>query len=595
MDAGLKMQSIQVYFGSETFNSQDLAERTVEAIAALGLPVELVDLDGVHVSELRSVAYAFIITSTTGVGDPPFNAEEFYETLMDSNAPRLENLRFSVCALGDRSYTDFCQCGRNMDAALERLGAQRVVPREDCDTDYEQPWRHWLDQVLSHLGALQLPEEGEAQAAGEVQAAGEAQAASEVQAAGEDRAQTAPAVVEDAQRSPPAVRIEAGAAEQPAPQTPQAQAPLGTRRQPWAAQVLDNRRLNRGGEKHTQHLRVSLEGSGLDYQPGDCLGVFAHNDEALILDVLLACELSPDAPVLLEGQWAYLHEALRSKLEITEASARLVELAAHQGAQRAPFEALLADGAAMAAYLAEHHVIDILQAARPQVSAAQLCAALRPLAPRSYSIASSPNMRFQQADLLVDVLQYDRRGRRRLGVASNYLAHRAGVGQSVSVYLDRTKHFLLPEDDTRPIIMVGPGTGVAPFRAFLQERELRGAMGLNWLFFGARHRATDYLYEDEIEGWKKSTLLSRLNLAFSRDQAEKDYVQHHMWVQRGHVWHWLEQGAYLYVCGDANQMAHDVHDTLMRIIRLQGGRSEAQAQAYVAQMRQEGRYLVDVY
>jgi sulfite reductase (NADPH) flavoprotein alpha-component len=536
---------IVVAFGSETGNSEALAERTAEAICALGLPapVEVVDLAELEPEILPHLHTFIVLTSTFGDGDPPANAQDFHGWLM-GEAPALPQLGYSVCALGDRAYPRFCQCGRDLDARLGALGARPLAPRVDCDADYEPPWEGWLATLTEGLRAVDW-----------------------------DRVPAPdPELVE---------WVEAGTgahAVGPAP---------GTRKNPYLATVRANRNLNgEGSAKETRFISLAVDPAVVDYRAGDALGVFPRNCPDLARRVLMAAGIPRAEPVEVDGEWLTARDALIHRRDLNLVDRRLLALCG--------FDALLADDAARHAYVAEHHVIDALQAAGRALESAALMAALRPLKPRLYSISSSPAAHPREIHLTVDVLRYELHGESRKGVCSTFFAERAGPGVEVPVFLQRSTHFHLPSDETH-LIMVGPGTGVAPFRGFLQARAARAAQGHAWLFFGARHAACDFLYREELEAWLADETLSRLDTAFSRDQAHKVYVQDRLREAGDHLFAWLQAGACVYVCGDASRMAKDVHQALLDVLREWGGLTPVEAAAALDTLAQEGRYRRDVY
>lgn len=534
------MHPIHVLFGTESNNSADLADRTGRALEKAGLParvVDMVDFDHTKLPELRTV---LVITSTYGNGDPPSNAEDFHAWLM-KKAPALPNLRFAVCALGDKTYDRFCQCGKDFDRRLGELGATRIADRQDCDVDYDKPWQAWLDRVLPALKSL----------------------------AGGDAASTAPVVPVE-----PVAVVHHEAAK-------------GTRRNPVTARVLGSRTLSGSGStKETIHVELDLAGTGLRYEVGDSLGMWPTNDPALVDEVLRAAECDGTWEITLRGAMHEsgrgpgkmpLRDALATRLDLQHVDPRLVDAC---GAPAADVEG--------------GHVLDVLLAAERPISPQALAESLRPIAPRQYSIASSLRVHPDQAHFTVDVVRYELRGRGRLGVASTQLADRAPTGAEIPVYLHPAPHFRLPGDDV-PIVMIGPGTGIAPFRAFLEERMARGAKGRSWLFFGARNMACDYLYGDELQAMRAKGVLTRLDCAWSRDQASRVYVQHHMRSHAKELYAWIEQGAVIYVCGDAKRMAPDVHQALADMLAEQGAATRERALERLERMVDDGRYRRDVY
>jgi sulfite reductase (NADPH) flavoprotein alpha-component len=550
---GARLTEVHVLYGTETYNSQDLAERTGETLQAAGINAVVLGMEAFDLNALPRLHALLIITSTYGAGEPPANAEALYDHLMDGGV-RLSGVHFSVCGLGDSGYPDFCQCGIEFDQALADLGATRIAARQDCDVDFEGPWQAWLSEAITALRALPAPQTSSPQTS-----------------------------------SPPASAPPKKKAKKPAP--------LGSRKNPFFATVVDNHNLNPPGSgRETRHLALDLRGSGIEYRVGDALGLFARNDPELVHRILWATGLAGTEPVEVAGEWLYLRDALIYKLDVTWADAKLVTLAAnHNGRGAHHFTALAKDSKARKAYLAEHHVIDVLAAAQMRLEATELVKHLRPLAPRLYSISSSPNAHPGEVHLTIGVVRYTMHGLDRKGIASCFVAERAVMGAQVPVYLQKSADFLLTDDDDAPIIMIGPGTGLAPFRAFLEEREHRGAQGYTWLFFGARTAADDFIYRKQVLDWQQRQIITRLDLAFSRDQAEKIYVQDRMWENGADLWAWIDAGSHIYVCGDAKRMAKDVHATLLRVISTYGERSAAEAEQMLKDMARSGHYLRDVY
>lgn len=537
------MHPIHVLFGTESNNSADLADRTGRALKDAGFSAVVVDMADFAPEKLSDVRTLLIITSTYGNGDPPSNAEALHAWVM-RKAPKMPQLRYAVCALGDRTYDYFCQAGRAFDQRLAELQATRLTERQDCDVDYEKPFKAWLDRVLVALREL---------------------------------------AVRDATTTAPVVPVEG-------PKIDHHDAAPGTRRNPVLARVLRSRRLSsppvagRGGTKETLHVELSL--GALSYEVGDSLGIWPENDPVLVEAVLEAASCDPEARVTLRG---VVHESSRGTgaMTLRQALATHVELAHVDGR-------LVEVTGAPPAEAQGGHVLDVLRAAERPITAQQLVDALRPIAPRQYSIASSPRAHPGEAHLTVDVVRFELRGRRAGGVASTQLADRAPPGAELPVYVHPTPHFRLAADDV-PIVMIGPGTGIAPFRAFLEERRARGAKGRAWLFFGARNAAHDFLYADELGALREHGVLTRLDAAFSRDQPQRVYVQDKMRAAARDLFAWIADGAVLYVCGDAKRMAPDVHGALAEILAEQGDTDLETARAKLQAMADDGRYLRDVY
>jgi sulfite reductase (NADPH) flavoprotein alpha-component len=524
---------LTVLYGTESGNSEALAGAARKAASRLGFAAKMLDMADATPASLNGENNLLVIASTWGEGDPPQRAEAFYAALMAEDAPRLPKLRYSVLALGDRAYANFCETGKRIDQRLEALGATRLAARVDCDLDYETPAKGWIDARLRELQ--------------------------------EDPSGGAVIHVDFAR----AAAVEGW-----------------SRANPFQAEITERINLNSSrSSTATWHLELSLAGSGIAYEPGDSLGVVPRNDPALVEEVLKATGLATDDA---------LRVRLTDQLDVTTLMAGQVEAyAALTGDTE--LKAIAADPARLAEFTRDRQVIDLLEAAPGHLAAEQLTSLLRPLPPRYYSIASSRQAVGEEAHLLVAPVRWESHGRRRNGVVSVDIAERRTVGNTPSVFLKPNTHFRLPADPEQKIIMVGPGTGVAPFRAFMQQRESTGASGESWLFFGARNFTHDFLYQLEWQDWVKSGVLTRMDVAFSRDQREKIYVQHRMWQARRELFAWLADGAALYVCGDANAMDKDVHATLLRIIADQAGTDEAGAVQYLRGLQKAGRYLRDVY
>lgn len=570
------LEPLAILFGSQTGNAERLAKQLAREAGRQGFAPTVHDLAQFAPARLAAERNVLIVTSTYGDGEPPDNARAFWDALIQDCAPRLEGIRFSVCALGDRGYPKFCQFGRDLDARLERLGATRAHPRQDCDADFDEPFAQWC---AAALGAL-------------AQANGSASLAPPPEPRATETVAVAPLP-----RSGPAALASLSS-------TPTAHAapdakPVGFSKQtPLPARLLVNRCLSgTGSAKEVRHFEISLAGSGLSYEAGDALGVFPANDPALVDDVLraLGCDGEEAVPGK-DGQPVALRLALRSHFEITRLPPPLLAAVAERSGD--PTLRRLVSPEAngdLTAFLDGRDVLDLLRAhPEAKLSPAELTSRLRKLQPRLYSIASSPRAHPGQVHLTVGVVRYEAHGRRRGGVCSTFLADRVGPATPVPVFVQANKAFRPPAPDA-PLIMVGPGTGIAPFRAFLQERRATGARGRNWLFFGDQHRATDFLYGDEIEAFHRDGLLTRLDLAWSRDQADKVYVQHRMLEHASELWRWLEDGAGFYVCGDARRMARDVDAALHRVIETAGGKSADAAADYVNRLKAERRYCRDVY
>jgi sulfite reductase (NADPH) flavoprotein alpha-component len=542
--AAPQSRTLTILYGTETGNGRALAKDFAEAAAKRGLAPKVADMADYKVRGLKDEQDVLIIVSTHGEGDPPESARAFFEFVEGARAPKLAGVRYSVLALGDSTYEFYCEAGKRLDRRFQELGAARLNNRVDCDVDYDEPAAGWSEAVVEKLAA-------------------------DVKAA--------PARVVSLRPVSTA-------------------APVHDKRNPFAATVLENIAIvSRHSSKETRHVELDLSGSGLRYKPGDALGFVPKNDPAIVHQLLEATGLSGDAEVTIKSETVPLAEALTDRFEITIGSPRFIEQWAKLS-EAAELQALVtADAAERVRYLEQNHISDIIRHFPVAgIEAEALLAGLRPLQPRLYSIASSQAAVDEEAHLTVAPVRYDLHGGARGGVASTQIADRLRMGDTVPVYIQENPHFRLPGDDV-PIIMVGPGTGVAPFRGFLQEREARAAAGRSWLFFGERNRRSDFLYQIEWQQWLKDGVLSRLDVAFSRDTAEKVYVQHRMLEQARELYAWLEEGAHFYVCGDEKAMSRDVHEALLRVIETEGGHSREAAEEYVRRLSTEHRYQKDVY
>jgi len=534
-----------IVYGSHTGNGRRISEALAERLLARGLRVRVLRAGASATRDLARERRLFVVMSTHGDGDPPDDARGLADFLFGRRAPQLPSLEFAVLALGDSSYPKYCEVGRRFDERLAELGAKRLFERVDCDVDYESAASGWQAEVGAW--AERLPAEG-----------------------------AAPARV--------------------AVLRPVASVPAWGRERPFAAEVLANQRITWGeGVRDVRHVELSLAGSGLRYEPGDSLGVVPENPEATVAAVLAAARLDGGAAVERDGRTRPLAEWLATGLEITLVTKPLVANIAERGRQAA-LAALLRPGseAALRAFLTQNQLVDLLENYPADWDADALVAALRPLAPRLYSIASS--VREVGDEVHITAARIDTGGglSKRPGAATHFLAARA-EGAAVPVYVEPNPRFRLPADGARDVIMIGAGTGIAPYRAFLQERSASGARGRNWLLFGARHLACDFLYQLEWQRALKQGSLARIDLAFSRDPGRKAYVQQRIVEAGADIHAWLEGGATLYVCGDATRMAPDVHAALAGAIAKHGGLSIEAARERLDRLGADGRYLRDVY
>lgn len=519
---------LNIFYGSQSGNSEVLAKDLKKYAATQGFEGVIAELDSITPAALSDYAHVLIICSTFGEGEPPDNAKNFYNALMAEDAPALPStLNFSVCSLGDSSYAQYNQCGKDIDQRLTELGANNCQELTICDVDFEDSYAEWKSAVFE----------------------------TEVFVAAAGAASVAPAANDDT-------------------------ASAYDKNRPFIGNLITSENLS--GEqsaKRVNHIEISLAGGGedMDYAVGDALGVWPLNCAEDVEKVLSVGGFTGREVVEQKTGAATLRVLLTTKLDIATVNAKALETWGIESADES------------------FQVIDVLTQIKPELDAQTFVDGLRSLQPRLYSIASSPKKHPGEVHLTVGEVHYDLFETPRKGVASTFLGNRLTAGGNVGVYMQTSAHFHIPDNDEAPLIMIGPGTGIAPFRAFLEEREMREAKGENWLFFGDQHEAQDYLYRDEINAWQSSGLLSELSLAWSRDTDKKVYVQTHIKEQGEQFFNWLEKGAYIYICGDASRMAADVDKAIRDVIATQGGLDEAGVEAYMQKLTSEHRYQRDVY
>jgi len=543
-------KTLTILFASQTGNAKGVAKQLSENASALGINVNLKNIADYKVKSLKSESHLLIVASTNGEGEPPDDALSFYEYLSSKKAPKLPNLSYSVLSLGDTSYEFFCQTGKDFDERLKALGAKQITARVDCDLDYDDEVKAWSDIVLESLR-----EE----------------------------------IIQQAEPSANVVNL--SIAEVTSSQY--------DKKNPYTAELLVSQQITgRDSAKNVAHVEIDLTDSGLTYQPGDALGVWFDNSRALVDELLTTLVLLADENVTIKisGKETTLPLAntLIEQLEITQTAPAFIEFWAKTSANDTLLK-LIEDKNATREFAGNHQVIDIVKIYPGKVSAQDFVDALRKITPRLYSIASSQAEVEEEVHLTVGLVSYQSEENSRFGGASSFLTQQLEEGGNVKVFIEHNDNFRLPANNDTPVIMIGPGTGVAPFRAFMQEREAVEASGDNWMFFGDQTFTQDFLYQVEWQNYLKSGLLSRLDLAFSRDQQEKIYVQDRIKEQGSEVFAWLERGAHLYICGDANRMAKDVHQTLIDVIAEQGKLTAEQAEQYLKDLRTSKRYQKDVY
>jgi sulfite reductase (NADPH) flavoprotein alpha-component len=538
--------ALTILYGSQTGHARSVAEELNEAARDAGLATELVSMGKFKEKNLKKLKHVAIIVSTQGEGDPPDDAQALVEYLHSTKAPKLDDFQFCVLALGDSSYEFYCKTGKEFDERLEELGGKRLLPRVDLDVDFDDGAEAWIPKAVEAMKTI-IPE-----------------AAAPV---------AAPAF---------------GAA-------PAAPTAYYSRKKPLKTRLLTCQKITgRDSEKDIRHIEIDLEGSGLDYLPGDSLGVWFKNDQELVDDLLALLNMAPEETVHVHDEPKPVREALTETFELTLLHPAFVtdyaELTGNEELRQ-----ISAETESLRYYVETRQIIDVIREFPSAIEAEAFVGLLRKLTPRLYSIASSQTEVEEEVHLTIGVVAYEAHGHYHLGGASGYLGHRLKEGEEVMVYVESNDNFRLPEDGSKPVIMVGPGTGIAPFRAFVQERAASETPGDNWLFFGNPHFTEDFLYQTEWQEFMADGVLTKIDLAFSRDQEEKIYVQHRIAEQANELWNWIQRGAHIYVCGDESRMARDVHQALLDVVKDKGGYTEDEAEDYLVQLRKDGRYQKDVY
>ncbi len=534
--------SLTILYGSQTGNAKGVASAIKAQAEARGLPVTLASMADYKPKQLKKESHLLVVVSTYGEGEPPESAVDLFEQLKKGKIGKLDGLKFAVLGLGDSSYEFFCQTGKDFDDFLAKAGAERIYELASLDVDYQDAAKAWGEQALNAITAtLSTSAASNSVASAVQQAVGHSQYSKE---------------------------------------------------NPFPARLSVNQKITgRDSTKDIRHIEINLADSGLTYQPGDALGVWFDNDAELVGEVLALTGLSGDEATA----HGTLRAALTSHFELTRLHGGFITGLADIS-DNAALKDLAGDKAQVNALVASAQVVDVLKRFPTALNAEQLVGLLRPLTPRLYSIASAQSEVEEEVHLTVGVVRYPQEdGTVRSGAASSYLADRLIEDGEVRVFVEHNDNFRLPQNPDTPVIMVGPGTGIAPFRAFMQDREAQGAEGKNWLFFGNPHFTQDFLYQVEWQRYVKSGLLSKISLAFSRDQANKIYVQDRLREAGQELYQWLEAGAHFYVCGDANKMAKDVQEALLDVIAEHGHKSREEAEEYLSELRRAKRYQRDVY
>ncbi|HEY5653535.1 MAG TPA: assimilatory sulfite reductase (NADPH) flavoprotein subunit [Pontiella sp.] len=539
--------TLTILYGSQTGHARSVAEELNEAAKASGLATELVSMGKFKEKNLKKIKFACIVISTQGEGDPPDDAIGLWEYLNSNKAPKLDDLQFSVLALGDSSYQFYCKTGKDFDSRLEELGGKRILDRVDLDVDFDDGAEAWIPRAVEAMKVV-IPEN------------------------------TAPA-------APTFGGMDA----------PSATGVHYSRKNPLKTRLLTCQKITgRNSEKDIRHIEIDLEGSGLNYLPGDALGVWFKNDSELVTDLLALLKIDAETVVHVNEEPIDILTALTEIYELTQLHpAFVVDYA--ELADSEELRLISSETESLRNYVEDRQIIDVIRQHPTAIDPQAFIGLLRKLTPRLYSIASSQTEVEEEVHLTLGVVEYEAHGHYHLGGASGFLGHRLQEGEEVLIYVEPNDNFRLPENSNTPVIMIGPGTGIAPFRAFIQERAASEANGDNWLFFGNPHFTEDFLYQTEWQEYLQDGILTRIDLAFSRDQQEKLYVQHRIEEQADELWAWIQRGTHIYVCGDESRMARDVHQALLEVVKTQGGYNDEEAEAFLVQLRKDGRYQKDVY
>jgi sulfite reductase (NADPH) flavoprotein alpha-component len=533
--------NLTILYGTETGNAIGLAEKLAEKAAFNGINAKVLSMYDYKTRDLKNEENLAVIVSTHGEGDPPDMAADFYKFISGKRAPELKGLSYSVLALGDKTYRHFCKTGEEIDKALKTRGAFAAVPMVKCDVDYEQDADIWMNTLMINLAPAETPD-----------------------------------------------------LPKPLNGTPVAIKTQYNKKNPFKATVLEKVKLSgRGSDKEVYHVELSLEDSGLIYEPGDSVGIFTKNPESLVNQIIEKCGFDPKQKVDVNENEVSLNDALSHHFEITLLTFDLLNKYAERTRNK-KLKKLLDNEAELDEYLFGHDLLDLLEDFPFEWNVHKLIEILRPLPPRLYSISSSQESVGEEVHATISVVRYERKNRHRVGACSSYLADSIQIDGEVPVYIEKNPSFKLPGNGA-PIIMVGAGTGIAPYRAFMQQREVQGQVGDSWLFFGDRRFDSDFLYQTEWQKLLENETLERMDVAFSRDQEEKIYVQNKLAERQDEVFEWLENGAHFYLCGDMKYMAKDVNKTLLEIIQAQGGVDQEQAERYLKMLKREKRFQTDVY
>lgn len=535
---------LKILYGTHTGRSKTIAEKLAEKLANQGVEAQFIALDDYKTKQLTSEPNLVFIVSTHGEGEPPAMAEDFYNFITGKRAPQLPNLNYSVLALGDKSYKLYCKTGIDIDQALSQLGAKPILPVLKLDVDFEEEADLWITKFVEVFSQTH-----------------------------QDTTQATNIIT----------------ANNTSPNK------LYSRKNPFSATVLDKVKITgRDSDKEVYHLELSLEGSGITYEPGDSVGILANNPPELVKSIISKAGFTGTEPVKLkEGEFS-LREALTDHLEITVLNVEVIQKY-QERTLNTNLQEIVENAEQFDRFLYGHDVLDLLEEFPFSFTPQEFADTLRSFPPRLYSISSSQLAVGNEVHATVSAVRYWHKGRERAGACSTYLADRIDIDSQVSVFIEKNPGFKLPENEETPVILVGAGTGVAPYRAFLQHREANNQKGKTWLFFGERRFHSDFLYQLEWQKLLKDGYLEKIDVAFSRDQNEKIYIQHRLLENQSELFEWLENGANIYLCGDMKQMARDVQNTLLRIFETEGGMSEEKALEYMKTLKKEKRFQTDVY
>jgi sulfite reductase (NADPH) flavoprotein alpha-component len=536
-DIGLK-----VLYGTRSGNSLKVAKILSNHLQIKGLVAEIVNLNEYNPKNIKKEKNIFIVVSTDGEGEPPLSAEEFYNFLHSNKVAKLENLQYSVLALGDSKYQSFCKTGRDIDKRLCELGAKRITERIDCDVDFESPANQWIETAINKF----------------------------------------------IENNKSYITVNEFINTEEIVQK-------YSKQNPFSAKIMDKILLNgRKSTKETYHIEFSLEDSGMNFEPGDAVGIISQNSENLVDKILERLNFSGKEQVDLEENSKTIREALIKEYELSTLTPPVVEEYCKITSDK-QLQNIVSQKDKLQSFIYGRDVLDMLTEYPFEMDLQPFLSILRKLQPRLYSIASSPDAFADEVHITVGIVRYLNNLRKHEGVCSSFLADKTDEGSVVPIYIDENISFRLPTDTNLPIIMIGAGTGIAPYRAFVQHRRNQNAQGKNWLFFGDRNFQTDFLYQSEWLKHLKDKSLTKMDVAFSRDQEKKIYVQHKLMEQKKQVFEWINEGAHLYVCGDKNTMGRDVKDTLLSIIKSESGYNDEKTAEYFKQLRKENRYHEDVY